>query len=310
MALITRTGSGMITATIIQDSYSKSTKTRVTTYELIYPRFIHAELMTHRQFSRNAASSRAIPVERMLDVIAVQTAQPIHWGKNQVGMQAQEELEQPMKIRVQSLWQEAAHTAVQFAKQMHLQGAHKQIVNRITEPYQMMKTVVTSTEYANWFWLRNHQDAQPEIHELARLMYELYEVSEPLELGNNEWHVPYIRRDKTENAIAYFAGTEMVTLQDALKISASCCAQVSYRRLDESLEKAKMVFARLIDSEPMHASPVEHQCTPIMYENVDRSDPEYWPKGVTHLNACGSLGSGNFRDFIQHRQLLDDHTKY
>ena len=309
MQLMTRTGLGGITATIIQDSISLAGD-RVTTFELIYPRFIHSELMTHRQFSRNAASSRAIPVERMLQVIDEQHAAPIHWGKNQTGMQANEELQQPNKIRVQSLWQEAAHYAVQMAKQMHLQGAHKQIVNRITEPYQMMKTVVTSTHWANWYWLRNHDDAQPEIHELARVMYELHEVSKPMLLDANEWHVPYIRRDKTLNAIAYFAGDEMVTLEDAKKVSASCCAQVSYRRLDESLEKAKMVFSRLIDSKPMHASPVEHQCTPVMYRHVDIYDMETWPAGVTHLYANGSLGSGNFLGWIQYRQLLEDHTKY
>ena len=78
----------MISVKVIADSISAHTKQRITTLELEYPRFIHAELMTHRVFSRNSSSSRAIPIQTMINHIKATTAIPIHWGKNQSGMQA------------------------------------------------------------------------------------------------------------------------------------------------------------------------------------------------------------------------------
>ena len=119
-----------ISATVIADSVSPE-GVRITTLQLEYPRFIHAELMTHRVFSRNSASSRAIPIKTMLDTITFNPARPVHWGKNQAGMQAKEELEQPNKIRAQSIWNAAMINSVKFSEQMHETGVHKQIANRI-----------------------------------------------------------------------------------------------------------------------------------------------------------------------------------
>jgi thymidylate synthase ThyX len=237
----------MITAKIIADSVYD---TRITTFELEYPRFIHSELMTHRAFSRNAASSRAIPVAKMLDLIMDNPAMPVHWGKNQAGMQADIEVENPDLAR--SLWMRARDRAALIAREMIELGVHKQVANRLLEPFQHIKVVLTATELENFFNLRAHKDAQPEIQMLAVEMREAMKLSTPRQLNIGEWHLPYVNADM----IANFG------LEACKKISASCCAQVSYRLLDDSLDKALDVYQRLVEAKPIHASPFEHQATP------------------------------------------------
>lgn len=298
-----------IKATVIQDSISMGK--RITTFELEYPRFIHAELMTHRQMSRNAASSRAIPIEKMINHVLDTPAAPIHWGANQPGMQAKAELQGKQKIDAQEAWKEAIRSVVARARELSALGLHKQIANRVTEPFQIMKTIVTATEWDNWFWLREHPDAQPEIHELARQMRIAMEQSTPLEISPGDWHVPYVERHRwnTFGPIYYAISGMEITLQDAQMISASCCAQVSYRKTDDSLDKAKMVFSRLIDSEPVHASPVEHQATPMTNSATHLGDFGSWEPGVTHMDRKGHFWSGNFKGWIQFRQLIPNNAK-
>lgn len=295
----------MISAKIIADSIDLH-NVRIVTYELEYPRFIHSELMTHRVFSRNSASSRAIPITIMLDTISNNPATPIHWGKNQSGMQAKEELQQPEKIRAQSLWNSSMQSAVHYSEAMHNAGVHKQIANRITEPYQHMKVVVTSTEWNNWFWLRNHLDAQPEIKELSNLMQEAFYCNKPEQLQHGEWHVPYVQTHRSIGGTRTYWHDDVaqITQKQALMVSASCCAQVSYRKSDNSLEKAEMIFDKLINSEPCHASPVEHQAM-----SFDMFDGE-WPEGYTHRDREGNMWSNNFRSWIQHRALIPNNVKH
>lgn len=303
-----------IKATIVAHSKSSVDGKEIVTWELEYPRFIHSELMTHRLFSRNAASSRAIPVAKMIEQVRNNPAIPIHWGKNQPGMQAFEELDVHQKHHVQDEWRRAVFHATEIAESMRQAGAHKQLVNRLTEPFQMMKTVLTATEFDNFFWLRKHPDAQPEIKRLAEVMWEAKEVSKPRLLQPGDWHVPYYD-DGTWISSVY----EDNTLEEALAISASCCAQVSYRKLDDSLEKAKDIFAKLIESKPCHASPCEHQATPMEEsgEFWDESgeygvnclcDPDTWQEGITHVDRNGNFWSGNFKGFVQHRQLIEDNV--
>ena len=293
-----------ITAKIIADSYSAINGKRITTFELVYPRFIHSELMTHRLFSRNAMSSRAVPIEKMITQVENDPATPAHWGKNQSGMQAKEELNGYELDIVQALWKDAANEIAYNAKQMSAQGAHKQIVNRILEPFQLMKAVLTSTEYDNFFWLRKHEDAQPEIKELAERMYEQLEWNKLLtvELDAGDWHTPYYEG-------GYWLKESETSLEDALAISSSCCAQVSYRLLDDSIEKARKVYQRLVESTPVHASPFEHCASPMRFDIMTASNlfklGGRWEKGVTHADREGSFWSGNLKSWIQYRQLID-----
>lgn len=295
----------MIEVKIIKDSYNIEMRSRLTTFELVYPRFIHGELMTHRMFSRNAASSRAIPIDKVIELLKTNPAMPVHWGKNQAGMQANVEIDNIEGAKL--LWLAARDSAINHAIVMRDMGLHKQIVNRVLEPYQLMKTIVTATEFNNWFWLRAHADAQPEIRELAEKMLLAYDESEPMALYEGEWHVPYVNavrnRCPIKSLVYLDENDNEITAEEARMISASCCAQVSYRKNDGSLEKAEMVFDRLINSVPVHASPVEHIATPI----VDSEKFEI--KGITHLDKNGQLWSGNLRGWVQFRQLIANNVK-
>lgn len=295
-----------ITAKIIALSISPSGQI-IATWELEYQRFIHGEFMTHRLFSRNAASSRAIPVSTIIAQVNDNPAMPIHFGKNQSGMQAAEELSPVMQVGVKWAWKMAAKAAVKWAEVMVKLGLHKQATNRILEPFQTMKTVMTATCMDNFFWLRNHPDAQPEIKELARLMWEALQEALPnaVKLKPGDWHVPYFMNGQ------WLQDWNSVSLEDALAISASCCAQVSYRKLDDTLEKAQMVYKRLVDSEPVHASPFEHQATPIMEPDFycgDCQSQAVWEEGVTHVDRNGKFWSGNFVGWKQHRQLIPNNV--
>lgn len=288
----------MITSKIIADSTYR--EARITTFELEYPRFIHSEFMTHRMFSRNCASSRAIPIGTVLKNIKDNPATPIHWGKNEPGMQANTEIQGNSLTSAKSLWNRAMSQSLMYAAELGNLGVHKQIVNRITEPYQHMKTVVTATEWDNWFELRNHKDAQPEIHELAFIMAIAMRNSNPVELELGQWHIPYVTRLTGSDHQHYIDSEEKeLTLEQALQISASCCAQVSYRKTDDSIDKATNVYRKLVGMNPKHSSPFEHQATPIDYE-----DAEVWLPGVTHLDKEGAQWSGNFKHWIQYRQVM------
>lgn len=273
----------MITAKVIQDSLSES-GVRITTLELEYPRFIHSEFMTHRVFSRNAASSRAIPINKMIDLVLAEPASPCEWGANQAGMQAGGIIDSPAMAKY--TWKQAAKRAVESAKELQALGLHKQIVNRVLEPFQTMKTVVTATEFDNFMELRNHEDAQPEIQVLARIMADVMAASEPMQLDNGEWHVPYVNRKKFDGTVRYFSNGIFLTEEEALMVSASCCAQVSYRLLDDSLDKALFVYDKLVNSRPIHASPFEHQA-------------------MSTARLQTNQYSGNLRGMLQYRKTLE-----
>jgi hypothetical protein len=288
---------------------------QIVTFELQYPRFILAEFNTHRIFSRNSASSRAIPVSTIIAQVNDNPAMPIHFGRNQSGMQAAEELSPVLQVGVKWAWRMAAKAAVKWAETMVKLGLHKQATNRILEPFQTMKTVMTATCMDNFFWLRNHEDAQPEIKELARLMWEALQASEPILLRAGEWHTPYYGYgywspigDKTDGKDFDELGH---LLSEALAISSSCCAQVSYRKLDDTLEKAQMVYKRLVESEPVHASPFEHSATPIMVPDFycgDCQEQAEWEDGVTHVDKNKKFWSGNFVGWVQFRQLIPNNV--
>ena len=236
----------MISARVVADSVCDGA--RLTTMELVYPRFIHSELMTHRKFSRNSASSRAIPVKRMLEMIEADPAQPIEWGKNQSGMQAREVVGDHVAAMAEHVWMEACADAVRHARRMMDLGIHKQIVNRLVEPFMHMQTLVSSTEWENWWSLRTHPDAQPEIRILAYATRSAYRASTPDELSAGQWHTPYVEGDQS---------------LEARWASAMRCARVSYGRHgargaveQDEVEKAKaMAVSR-------HMSPFEHVATP------------------------------------------------
>ena len=275
-----------ITAKVIKDSVS-SAGIRLITLQLCYPRFIHAEFMTHRVFSRNASSSRAIPVAKMIEQVKTNPAMPIHWGKNQPGLQANEQLTGDELVATQNLWLRAANKAADVAEQMMLCGAHKQVANRILEPFQHIHVVVTATEWKNFFDLRCHPDAQPEIRELATQMLGVINASSPNFAFIDEWHLPYVTQEEHEK----------FKPEALLKISVARCARVSYLKhdgTDSDPQEDIALHDKLVVAKPIHASPAEHQATPDFME-----EHEYGKRW-----ACSNL-HGNFRGWIQYRKKIE-----
>lgn len=300
-----------ISAKIVADSISKH-GIRLTTMELNYPRFIHSEFMTHRMFSRSASSSRAIPIDKMLKQVKENPAMPVHWGKNQPGMQAREECNNlvgmdwdyyndcDVKGSREAAWIEASNNARNKALAFSFSGYHKQIVNRLLEPFQWIKVIVTATEWDNFFKLRLHPDAQPEMMVLAERMKEAMEDSTPKELAVGEWHTPYYYGSFTDEKGNSDVGT-------ALKCSVARCARVSYLNHDNStpnIEKDLLLADKLLEAG--HFSPFEHQATPIseVYKERWEFDIE-WVDGITHIDRDNNYWSGNFRGWIMYRALLD-----
>jgi hypothetical protein len=280
--------------------------------------------MTHRMFSRNAASSRAIPFAKMVEQL---NGRPVRFGANQAGMQdlgedydalvdvpyEDEFGEAYMVLKPEMAWLEARERAVEVAQAYADAGYHKQITGRLTEPFQMMKTIITATEVANFFWLRDDEAADPSIAELARCMKDSYEQSNPVELKAGQYHLPYITKDWALNNQHYYLdesySTE-ITLEQAIKVSCARCAAVSYRNNGYGLEKSLEVYGRLLGSDKKHASAFEHVATPMkaphFYNGINvHGVPGTWEEGVSHMDREGNLWSGNFKGFIQYRKMID-----
>lgn len=284
----------MIQATVIEDSISHS-KVRLTTLQLVYPRFIHSEFLTHRAFSRNSSSSRAIPVKRMVSDVFHNPAVPVHWGRNQAGMQAFEELTGVRRYLAEKLWRLSSKTQASFAYAMSALGAHKQVANRLIEPFQHMRTIVTATDWDNWDELRLHKDADPNIQELARAIRRARYGSEPLLRGTDDpnpseaviladinwWHLPYISKEERElyyDRPLYLAA-----------ISTARCARVSYLNHDGTSPNVfndLHLHDRLVGARPIHASPTEHIA-------------------FAHPMTLGSVRVKNFTGWSQYRTLVE-----
>lgn len=255
-----------IYAKIIKDSKAPS-QVRLTTFILKYPRFIHAELMTHRMFSRNASSSRAIPFEKQMAAIRTDMAKPIAFLANQKGMQGGEALSAWRQKACFATWRAAGLVALGFAKVLAWLGAHKQYVNRLVEPFAHITVVLTGTDeaFANWFALRAHPDAQPEIQALAYRMRELYLRSEPVKVPSGFWHLPFVD--------VPVGDPKKIDWVPLIKRSVACCARTSYNNHDGTapdLVKDSKLHDDLVGSQPMHASPSEHQamaCRQMRYRS-------------------------------------------
>jgi thymidylate synthase ThyX len=283
-------------AKILADSIGPNS-VRLTTWELTYPRFVHAELMTHRLLSRNSASSRAIPTKKLMKQIRECPAMPVWWGKNQSGMQAREELTGWRLAVVMRLWLWARWGALLAAWTLSKLGFHKQIANRLLEPWMFITVICTATEWDNWFRLRCHPDAQPEIGWVAKEMKRQYDEKECCTrvLSAGEWHLPLIDFDDEIK----------VDLQDIdrklCKVSAGRCARVSYLTHDgrRDMEEDVKLSDRLMASG--HWSPFEHvaQALPKMVE-----DPRSKYADGDKVDSSG-IWSGNLRGWLQYRETVD-----
>jgi thymidylate synthase ThyX len=284
-------GDGGIYAKVVCASRNRGVK--LLTLETRAPKHIDAEFEKHRMLSSNSSSSRAVPFGALGDVYL-----PIDVRAAQAGMQGYEPATIASRTEfdavASSLYGTAIDALLPFKSRIH-----KQHLNRYIEPWMYQTKVVTATEWDNFFQLRLAPDAQPEIQELARCMRRAIDALHPDDyepLGPGAWHLPYV--------------TEEIPLEDAKKCSAARCARTSYRNHDRSnpvVEKDIELFDFLLSS--MHMTPFEHQAAPMEYLSelttpMHASWESLWEDGITHRDRHGRFWSGNFRGFIQHRQLL------
>lgn len=301
-----------ITAKVIADSISEQ-GVRITTLEVEAPRIILAEINTHNAISKNCSSTRAITLQKAIKQVETNGFVPLYWGEKKAGMSADKEVED-IEYSI-AVWNSAKSLMIGQVDILDDESVHKQISGRLLEPFQMVKQVLTATDWDNFFNLRIHPTAQPEILMLAYKIYKAIEESTPHLLKEGDWHLPYINIGwNGRGEIAYFDDDiNVIDLDDAIKISASCCAQVSYRNTDMSLEKADKIFNMLIKSDVLHASCFEHLATPnkgscyVMGVN-ELFNPNTWQDGITHLNKQHQLCSANFRGWVQYRHTLKGNT--
>lgn len=307
-----------ITAKVICDSISEQ-GVRLTTFEIEYPRIVMSEFNTMRAISKNSSSSRAIPVSKMLEHTQTVNLKPVYFGSKKAGMQAGKELVGGDLINAKLFWESALFDAVTWATELDELGVAKEVTNRLVEPFQLVKVVCTATDWDNFFNLRLHPDADPNICMLAYKMYKAMEESKPYELKQGKWHLPFVNVGwNGKGDICYFdEDFNSVELEQAIRLSAASCASVSYRTEGMTLEKADKIFDMLIKAEVVHSSPFEHIATPVKpkynelgYVRVNCSEPQSWEEGITHMNKQGQLCSGNLRGWVQYRHLLPNNTNW
>ena len=263
-------------ARVIADSISPS-GTRLTTLEVRLHRFVLAELNTHRVFSRNSASSRAIPIAKQIERVLTDPALPVEYGSKRAGMQAGAPLEGDNRDDAQRVWLEARDYAVAAAQQLLAMGVHKQVANRLLEPFLWHTVIVSSTDWDGFWTQRCSPLAQPEIRVAAEAMRDAVRASTPVDRDTGDWHLPYITDDDRADADG--------SLETLRRVSAARCGRVSYlthdgrRDLDEDLA----LYERFVAADPPHASPLEHVATPAP--------------------VAGCPPAGNLRGWVQLRHL-------
>lgn len=325
-----------VTAKVLCHSISEA-GIELISYEIQYPRMILAELNTHGMLCKNSSSSRAIPFAKMQEQL---TARPVRFGQANPGMQDKgldydalvmldEQWEYDVPYTSTVAWEKAKQSALGFSRAFHDAGYHKQVYNRLTEPFQMMKTVLSGTELANFNWLRNHGAADPTIEELARCMYEAKGQSEPELLKTGEYHLPYVTISRRHDGKRVYLevdsehGADELSTEDAIKMSCARTAAVSFRNCDYGLEKCLEVYERLIGDDRKHASAMQHAATPMKEphraatrlpsgqavldgpNSINVSTyPATWELGVSHADRQGQLWSAQYKGWIMWRKCI------
>lgn len=279
-------------------------KTSIVTFELLYPRYIHAELMTHRVFSRNAASSRAIPTYKLIELVETDPVVPLFIGKNQPGMQAEEELDEEAKREFIKEWVNTGKMVAEKARELLQLNVHKQTINRMLEPWLPIRVVLTATDFKNFFELRDSPYAQPEIQVLARKMKKAIEETEFKELSKNEWHLPYITDEdkefveenyKNSGYMRLNLSNDIIYYKDAILaiLSAARCARVSHalgglskKTIEEEIKKGMELYKN------KHMSPFEHQAKPWFVDEMYHDIFEW--DFVEYFNTPDSMASSWF----------------
>lgn len=297
---------------IVADSISPQGH-RITTMLVTMPRIILAEFNTHRMLSRNSASSRAIPFDKMVETVENNPFIPLKWMKQHKGMQGTDYFEdyQDSDFFLYH-WREAAQNAIRTAKFMSSRKLTKQVCNRLLEPFMWHTVLVTATEWENFFALRLHSDAEIHMQHVAQLMLDAMNDSEPIRLQEGQWHIPFGGLIDT-HTLAIAIGEDKDLGDAIIKIATARCAQTSYTVVgddDKNMKYIKLIALhdRLLKSG--HMSPFEH-CAKAMTQdeyhqwNIQRGIEISREQNI-HLLESTQLGwCGNFRGWIQYRKMIN-----
>lgn len=242
---------------------------RLTTMVVTLHRYMLPEFNTHRAFSRNSASSRAIPVRKTLATVADTPAVPTRWRSERKGMQGGPEIAEPGKAR--DIWLAARDDAVNRVEQLLQLGVHKSIVNRLLEPFLPHTVIVSATNWTGFWEQRCNPDAQDDIRVAAEAMAEAYENSTPTYVKAKEWHLPFLNDYEREHLNGW----------EQRAVSTARCARVSYLTHDGRRDLAADIelFQRLVTANPPHASPLEHVAVPAA--GFERTTEALWPSNYT-----------------------------
>lgn len=286
-------------ARVLLDSISPAGH-RLTSIEVTIHRFILAEFNTHRVFSRNSASSRAIPIAKQIQKLMDAPALPLEFGSNQSGMQAGPPLEGHDAWAAKQTWLDARNDAVRAAERLSELGAHKQVTNRLLEPFMWQTIIVSATSWEGYWQQRCSPLAQPEIRVAAEAMREAYDASDPVLCSPGLWHTPLVGAEDNDAIDATAAELGVDHEEIRKRVSAARCARVSYLTHDgkRDIGKDLELYDRLVTADPPHWSPLEHVATPCP-QPVTGWSPESAMRNPYHEHA------GNFTGWSQLRHRVE-----
>lgn len=291
----------MFKATVVADSVGQH-GIRIISVAATYPRFIHAELMTHRAFARNAASSRAIPFVKYdkngalvpnctFAMLQDNPVIPKFLGSEIKGMQAGDELDDGDRAKAIAIIQDLLRESLKACARLHGLSLHKSIINRYLEPWSWITTLITATEWNNFFRLRCHPDAERHFALIASMIRDAIRESKPVQKKEGEWHLPYFELPDVIEAAR--RGLHVLEPDWKQKVSAARCARLSYLTQDgeRDIGKDVQLANRLINREDnvIHASPLEH---PAMHSTMDEQSGPFvgwkqYRKAFANENASG-----------------------
>jgi hypothetical protein len=283
----------VILAKVLLDSISPEGY-RLTTLEVVMPRMILAEFNTHRAFSRNSASSRAIPAAKMIERVASDPFIPVVWPRNQPGMQGGEEVDRPEVPAL--IWRDASLLMRVSAGGLSGLEVHKSLVNRLLEPFMWHTVIVTATspDYDNFFAQRCSPLAEAHMEMTANAMRDAIQSSTPTLIEYGAWHTPLIQPSEDYefwyDQFMPLQGKGILPLgtdgplEVRKRVSTARCARVSYLTHDgkRSISADIELYDRLVSADPPHWSPLEHVATPARHDE--------WVKGNFNAGWDDDLG--------------------
>lgn len=286
-------------AKILADSISPR-DVRLTTFQVTFPRFILAEVNTHRTLSRNSASSRAIPVAKAIKMVEEDPFIPEEFGKNKPGMSWDDSVLDDVAARSSRIaWEDAMQEAIYAARRLDSLEVHKALANRILEPFKWHTAIITATEWDNFFALRTDANAQPEFRKIALMMQALMYEHTPESLSWGEWHLPLTQRHEfIKDCPSDLTGPICYDWELGRKVATGRCARVSYLTHDgkRDLDKDVDLHDKLMTNG--HLSPFEHSATPSedYYDEYD---------AVPDMNFYG-----NFKGWVQYRKQIPHESNF